>query len=118
MAVAKPYLDGRLALMAGDNAAAISHLRNAVAAEDVLTFDEPPAWYLPSRDALGAALLRERYYAAAEQVYRDELAIHPESGRALYGLSAALVAQGRDRETTEVLKRFEQAWRAADVKPD
>jgi len=118
MAVARPYLDGRLALMAGDNAAAISHLRNAVAAEDALTYDEPPAWYLPSRNALGAALLRERYYAAAEQVYRDELAIHPESGRALYGLSAALVAQGRDRETTEVLKRFEQAWRAADVKPD
>jgi len=118
MAVARPYLDGRLALMAGDNAAAINHLRNAVAAEDALVFDEPPAWYLPSRDALGAALLRERYYAAAEQVYRDELAIHPERGRALYGLSAALLAQGRDRETTEVLKRFEQAWRAADVKPD
>jgi tetratricopeptide (TPR) repeat protein len=118
MAVARPYLDGRLALMAGDNAAAIGHFRKAVAAEDALTYDEPPAWYLPSRDALGAALLRERYYAAAEQVYRDELAIHPESGRALYGLSAALVAQGRDRETTEVMKRFEQAWRAADVKPD
>lgn len=118
MAVARPYLDGRLALMAGDNQAAINHLRNAAAAEDALTYDEPPAWYLPSRDVLGVALLRERYYAAAEQVYRDELAIHPESGRALYGLSAALVAQGRDRETTEVLKRFEQAWRAADVKPD
>jgi tetratricopeptide (TPR) repeat protein len=118
MAVARPYLDGRLALMAGDNAAAIGHLRKAVAAEDALAYDEPPGWYLPSRDALGAALLHERYYAAAEQVYRDELAIHPESGRALYGLSAALVAQGRDRETTEVMKRFEQAWRAADVKPD
>ena len=118
MAVARPYLDGKLALMAGDNAVAISHLRKAVAAEDALAYDEPPGWYLPSRNLLGAALLRERYYGAAEQVFRDELAIHPESGRALYGLGAALLAQGRDRETTEVQKRFEQAWRAADVKPD
>ena len=117
MAVARPYLDGELALMAGDNAAAIDHLRKAVVAENALAYDEPPGWYLPSRDLLGAALLRERYYAAAEQVFRDELAIHPESGRALYGLAAALLAQGRDRETTEVQKRFDQAWRAADVKP-
>jgi tetratricopeptide (TPR) repeat protein len=118
MAVARPYLDGKLALMAGDNAAAIDHLRKAATAEDALTYDEPPAWYLPSRDLLGMALLREKYYPAAEQVFRDELAIHPESGRALYGLSAALLAQGKDRETTEVQKRFDQAWRAADVKPD
>jgi hypothetical protein len=115
MAVAQPYLDGRLALMAGDNAAAISYLREAAAAEDALAYDEPPGWYLPSRDALGAALMRECDYPAAEQVYRDELAGHPESGRALFGLRAALAAQGREREAAAVQKRFVRAWRAADV---
>src|SRR6202007_2377307 len=83
MAVARPYLDGRLALMSGNSAAAISSSRPAPAAEDALAYDEPPAWYLPSRDALGVALMRDCDYPAAEQVYRDELAIHPESGRAL-----------------------------------
>jgi hypothetical protein len=116
-AVARPYLDGRLALMAGNNGEAIRSLQRAVAAEDALAYDEPPAWYLPSRDALGTAFLREHYYAAAEQIFRDELERHPESGRALYGLSAALLAQSKDKETIEVTKRFERAWRAADVKP-
>ena len=113
--VAGPYLDGRLAMMAGNTMAAITYLRQAVAAEDELTYDEPPAWYLPSRNSLGAALLRAGDLPAAEQVYRDELAIHAESGRALFGLRAALAGQGRDREALAVQKRFDGAWRAADV---
>ncbi|HEY2968384.1 MAG TPA: hypothetical protein VGK75_08440 [Casimicrobiaceae bacterium] len=116
LAVARPYLDGRLALMAGDNAGAIANLRLAVAAEDALAYDEPPGWYLPSRDALGVALLRDCDYPAAEQVYRDELKLHPESGRALFGLRAALLAQKRNGEAAAVSKRFERAWRSADVK--
>jgi hypothetical protein len=88
----------------------------AVAAEDALAYDEPPAWYLPSRDALGVALLRDCDYPAAEQVFRDELKQHPESGRALFGLRAALLAQKRDTEAAAIGKRFERAWRAADIK--
>jgi hypothetical protein len=116
LAVARPYLDGRLALIAGNNAGAIAHLRLAVAAEDALAYDEPPGWYLPARNALGVALLRDCDYPAAEQTYRDELAVHLESGRALFGLHAALVAQGRDKEAVSVKSRFERAWRTADVK--
>jgi len=116
LAVARPYLDGRLALMAGNNVGAIAQFRLAVAAEDALAYDEPPAWYLPSRDALGVALLRDCDYPAAEQVFRDELKQHPESGRALFGLRAALLAQKRDSEAAAIGKRFERAWRAADMK--
>jgi hypothetical protein len=114
-AVARPYLDARLALIAGDDAAAIAFSRQAVAAEDALTYDEPPAWYLPSRDVLGAALLRAGDLSAAEGVFRDELAIHRESGRALHGLQMALARQGREHEAAAVEKRFERAWREADV---
>ncbi|HQR10182.1 MAG TPA: hypothetical protein PLW68_02540 [Casimicrobiaceae bacterium] len=113
--VATPYLDGRLAMMAGDTMAAITYFRKAVTAEDALTYDEPPGWYLPSRNSLGAALLRAGDLPAAEKVFRDELAIHAESGRALFGLRAALAGQGRDREALAVQKRFDRAWRAADV---
>jgi hypothetical protein len=114
-AVARPYLDGRLAMMAGDNPAAIALLRQAAAAEDELTYDEPPGWYLPSRDVLGAALLQAGDLPAAEATWREELARHPESGRALFGLHAALAAQGRSAEAAAVDKRFRRAWRAADV---
>ena len=114
-AVARPYLDGRLALMAGNDAAAITYLRQAVAAEDALAYDEPPGWYLPSRNALGIALIRAGDFVAAEQAFRDELTRHPESGRALFGLRCALHAQGRDKEATALGPRLQRAWRAADV---
>jgi tetratricopeptide (TPR) repeat protein len=113
--VATPYLDGRLAMIAGNTVGAITYFRQAAAAEDALTYDEPPGWYLPSRNLLGDALLRAGDLPAAEQVFREELAIHAESGRALFGLRAALAGQGRDGEALAVKKRFDRAWRAADV---
>ena len=118
VAIARPYLDGRIALMRGDSTEAIRYLRDAVAAEDALAYDEPAPWYLPAREALGAAMLRAGDAAAAEKTFRDDLARNPESGRSLFGLGAALLAQGRAQEAVKVQARFERAWRAADVKLD
>ena len=118
VAIARPYLDGRIALMRGNFAEAIRYLREAVAAEDALAYDEPTPWYLPSREALGAALLRAGDFAAAEKTFRDDLVRNPESGRSLFGLHAALAAEGRADEVAKVKARFERAWRAADVKLD
>jgi tetratricopeptide (TPR) repeat protein len=118
VAIARPYLDGRIALMRGNFAEAISYLREAVAAEDALAYDEPSPWYLPSREALGAALLRAGDFAAAEKTFRDDLVRNPESGRSLFGLHAALAAEGRADEAAKVKARFERAWRTADVKLD
>ncbi len=114
-AVARPYLDGRMAMIAGDNAAAITFLRQAVVAEDALAYDEPPGWYLPSRNALGVALVRSGDFVAAEQVFRDELVVYPESGRALFGLQTALLGQGRDKDAAALTRRLQHAWRGADV---
>ena len=102
-------------MMAGDNASAIALLRQAVAAEDALAYDEPPGWYLPSRNALGVALVRSGDFVAAEQVFREELALHPESGRALFGLRTALLGQGRDKDAAALDQRVRRAWRGADV---
>lgn len=118
LAVAVPYLDGRLALIDGNNSAAIANLWLAVAAEDALAYDEPPAWYLSSREALGTALLRAGDFPAAEQVFRDDLVNNPEGGRALFGLHAALKAQRREKEAAAVWQRYERAWRAADTRLD
>jgi len=116
MGVALPYLDGRLALIEGNNAGAIAQFWLAVNAEDALAYDEPPAWYLSSREMLGTALLRAGDFPAAEQVFRDDLVRNPESGRALFGLHAALTAQRNEKAATEVWHRYEKAWRAADTK--
>jgi tetratricopeptide (TPR) repeat protein len=116
IAVARLYLEGRLALMRGDVADAIKWLRNAVIAEDALARDDPPAWYLSSRQALGVAMMRARDFGGAEKIYREDLQKNPESGRALFGLQTALAAQRRDREAGALQKRIDRAWRVADAK--
>jgi len=118
VAIARPYLDGRIALMRGNFAEAIPYLREAVAAEDALAYDEPPVWYLSSREALGAAMARSGDFASAENAFRDDLVRNVENGRSLFGLHAVLVGEGRGDEAARVQKRFDRAWRAADVKLD
>jgi tetratricopeptide (TPR) repeat protein len=118
VAIARPYLDGRIALMRGNVAEAIPYLREAAAAEDALAYDEPPVWYLSSREAMGAAMARSGDLAGAEKAFRDDLVHNVENGRSLFGLHAVLVAEGRGDEAASVQKRFERAWRVADVKLD
>ena len=116
-ALAQRYLEGRGALLRGDLPSSVGWLREAVIAEDELAKDDPPAWYLSSRQALGAALMRARDFSAAEKVYREDLERNPENGRGLYGLQVALAAQGRTDEAAALNKRIARAWAAADMKP-
>jgi tetratricopeptide (TPR) repeat protein len=97
----------------GDGAAAIAAWRAAVEAEDALGYNEPADWFYPTRESLGAALLRAKRYAEAEQTFRDDLTRNPKNGRSLFGLRQALVAQQKD--TAAVEKQFSEAWKQADV---
>ncbi len=115
MAVALPYLDGRLALLAGDMPAATRQLRAATEAEDRLNYDEPPGWYLGSYLMLGHALLRAGDAAGAETAFRTELKRNVASGRALFALQMALKAQGNDRLALRAQRQFNQAWIGADT---
>jgi hypothetical protein len=63
-------------------------------------------------------MLRGGDLAGAEKTFREDLVHNPESGRSLFGLHAALVAEGRGNEAAKVQARFERAWRAADMKLD
>ena len=80
-----------------------------------LVYSEPPEWYFPSRHYLGAALLEAGYAAEAEVVYWADLREHPENGYSLFGLTAALKAQGKDVLAADAQSRFEVAWAEADV---
>ena len=65
---------------------------------------------------LGAVLLYAGRPVAAEAAYRGDLEKHPENGWALFGLEKALRAQKKTTAADEVQKRFEKAWKYADVK--
>jgi tetratricopeptide (TPR) repeat protein len=113
-AVAKPLLDARLAMAEGQTAAAVQQLEAAVAAEDALTYDEPPTWYYPVRETLGAALLADGKAARAERVFRDDLKHNPRNGRSLFGLWKAIEAQGRKADAARASAEFRRAWAVAD----
>src|SRR5262249_40021515 len=87
-------LAGEMAAKAGDFTTAERLLRAAVAEQDSHWFTEPPPWYFPVRQALGAVLLQAGRAGDAEQVYREDLRRNPGNGWSLFGLAASLRAQG------------------------
>lgn len=115
-AVATNALDARIAQARGDRKAAIASWQKAVAAEDALAYDEPPTWYYPTRESLGAALLLDGQAAEAERVFREDLGRHPRSGRSLYGLTKALESQKKTADAAWAQAQFESAWKDADTK--
>jgi hypothetical protein len=114
VAVAVPFLKGRVALARGDRAAGIAKLREAAAAEDVLGYNEPPDWALPVRPYLGAELLADDA-AAAAVTYEEDLKEFPENGWSLKGLELALAAQKKDADAAAVRERLAKAWEHADI---
>ena len=116
LSVAENLLAGEIALSEGDNKAAIDFMRKAAASEDVVNYNEPPDWDIPTREWLGRALLSDGQFAEAEKIYRDELAKHPRNGRALFGLAEALRKQGKTDSAAMVQREFDKSWEKADTR--
>ena len=94
----------------------IQELRKAVELEDRLRYTEPPEWLMPTRHALGAALLYLSKYKDAEVVYRENLRRIPNDGWALIGLSKSLRGQKKVKEADRYESLFKKAWAHADIK--
>lgn len=114
--IAENVLEARIAEAKRDRGTAIELLRKAVEAEDSLSYDEPPGWFMPVRETLGAALLRSGDYASAEKVFRADLERNRRNGRSLFGLKEALKAQNKHYAAILVQREFENAWRHADTR--
>jgi tetratricopeptide (TPR) repeat protein len=108
-------LRGELEFARGHQDTGIALLREAVAVEDTLVYDEPPDWMMPVRHTLGALLVAAGRHEEADNVYRQDLRRFPENGWSLYGLTQCLEARGMDPEAAEMRARFESAWKRADV---
>jgi Flp pilus assembly protein TadD len=54
-------------------------------------------------------------YATAEKAYREALAREPGSGRAFFGLAAALDGQGKTADARTARDRAAKAWANADA---
>jgi len=114
--IAEDILGAKIALTKGDRPAAIVQLREAVALQDTLKYNEPPDWFFPVRESLGAVLLMNGDNAGAEEVFRDDLDRNPRNPRSLFGLHQSLKAQGKDYDAGYVQKQFEAAWKGTPLK--
>ena len=116
LTIATDVLGAKIALAKKDNASAVTLLRHAVDTQDKLNYGEPPDWFSPVRESLGAALLMNGDAAGAEKVFRADLDRNPRNPRSLFGLQQALKSQGRNYDAGFVQKEFDAAWKGGNVK--
>ena len=108
-------VEAHMAGVRQENTAAVDHLRAAVALQDSMDYDEPPDWFYPIREPLGAALLKAKRAVDAEAVFREDLKRNPGNPRSLFGLSESLRAEGKSVEAAKTQQRFEAGWKQADT---
>jgi tetratricopeptide (TPR) repeat protein len=108
-------LDARIAMAAAEKDTSITHWKQAVAMQDTLNYDEPPDWYYPVRESLGAAYLAAGNPTEAEKIFREDLVRNPRNPRTLFGLTQALKAQNSEADATWIDSQFKSAWKNADT---
>ncbi len=108
--LARHVLEGRIAQAGGDLEGAIGEYRVAVQIQDSLPYMEPPYWYYPVRQSLGAALLMAGRADEAAKVFEAALLDAPNNGWALFGLMKAEDAAGDAAAAAATRRLFERAW--------
>jgi tetratricopeptide (TPR) repeat protein len=109
---------GRVADARGDLDAAARSYEEAIAIEDSLAYMEPPYWYYPVRQSLGAVRLRQGRLDDAEQAFRDSLARVRGNGWALAGLAEVHRRKGDAQALAATRQRLANAWFGAARGPD
>lgn len=113
--VAYHVVAGEIAAAEGDLDKAITKFKMAMEEEDQLVYSEPPAWYIPTRQNLGDALMKAKKYQEAEMVYREDLKHLRQNGWSLMGLYQSLKAQDKNEEADAILEEYNKAWEHADI---
>lgn len=114
--IAQKVLSAGIAAKQNKADASIVLLKEAVAIEDNLNYNEPPDWFFSVRHYLGDVLQKAGKYREAEAVYRQDLQKWRKNGWALAGLFNALQLQKKDKEAQQVKAEFDKAWQYADLK--
>jgi len=115
LTIAEYSLTAAIARSQGAYDEAVDALKRAVAAQDSLNYNEPPDWFYPVRETLGGLLLSMQRYSEAENVFREELIRHPNSGRALFGLRESLRGQYKLVDSYWTNIEFQKAWQNSTI---
>lgn len=107
--IARHVVEARIAQSGGDLKRAVQEFQTAVSIQDSLPYMEPPHWYYPVRQSLGAALLAAGQPTQAIAVLQQSLERYPNNVHALYVLQKAQAAMGDDDGARATARRIEQA---------
>lgn len=113
--IASKTLEGEIKAKEKKYPEAILLLKEAVAKEDALNYNEPPDWFFSIRHHLGAVLLDAGKFQEAIIIYKEDLQTYRHNGWALKGLMNAWEKLGDQKKFSEVKQQFESAWKNSDI---
>lgn len=114
LGVAMEVAKGREAMARSRSEEAIAHFGKAAELQQAIPYNEPPFWYYPVEQSLGAAYYQAGRYEEAKQAFRAALFAAPNSALALYGLQQTERKLGNRLEAAAARQAFENVWRGED----
>jgi len=116
--IASHVMQARMAQVNGKLDDAAENFEKAAALQDKLAYMEPPYWYYPVRQSLGAVLLQKGDLDAAEQAFRASLVRAPNNGWALYGLTQVYKKRGDAQRAAAAQELLDKAWAGSRAQLD
>jgi tetratricopeptide (TPR) repeat protein len=113
--IALNVLQGIIANKAGHTDNAINYFQTAIQLQDAIYSADPPPWYFPVRQLLGAVFLQHARPLEAKRLFQQDLIIYPHNGWSLYGLMQSHLALGEKAAADHIGKQFSAAWQHADI---
>lgn len=113
--IAERVLHAEIVGAEGNYQQGIELLKEGVAIEDNLNYNEPPDWFFSVRHNLGSMQIEAGQYQDAIATYREDLERLPKNGWALKGLAVAYSKLEDEMRFEETEQQFELAWATADI---
>lgn len=113
--IAEKVLNAEVMSKEGNDQESIKLLKEAIAIEDGLNYNEPPDWFFSVRHNLGAVQIKSGLNEAAVETYTEDLKRLPKNGWALSGLVLAYSNLNDQNKLISTSEKFREAWATADV---
>ncbi len=110
LAIEAKVIEGRIAQAGGDHGRAAAQFAEAAEIQNGLPYMEPPFWYYPVHQSLGAALLQQGKPEEAQAAFREAIRQAPNNGWAAAGLLRAAEARGDAAGAGEAKALMTKNW--------